>query len=384
VSLGGGPQVTQETAPTPSGGRRRSLLRLVLEEGGPGVCYFALNNACNARCDFCNFSRDKLPRSAWKFVDRGGAFDAIDILFREGIRYLVLYGGEPLLHPDLTDIARRASERGLTPLLITNGALLRPERVRELAEAGVRQFLISIDAASVEAHEQNRGLPGVCAKIREATRVLHELGLAPIASVTMSRLVDYEALPAFLDSLGFGAVSFSYPINQLGSSFLGYSDSHLVKYEPDELVESFEQVKRLKRRFHVTNPTASLEEMQRFTRGEEQRFECLGGFRYFHLDWNLDVWRCHFWDRPMCSIYEFDSSRRIRDGCTRCMIDCYRDSSLLQQVAVSAHDAYQALKGGRVRQAAGALTRSQNWSSIGALLEELPYVIRFVSRRPPA
>jgi len=379
----GPPIATATTAPSPSV-RSRSLLRLVLEEGGPGVTYFALTNACNARCEFCNFSRDKLPRAAWKFVDRQGAFDAIDILLRQGIRYLVLYGGEPLLHPDVGAIARRATERGMSPLLITNGALLKPHRVRELADAGIRQFVISIDAASVEIHEDNRGLPGVCGRIREAVRTLDELGLSPIASVTMSRLVDYEALPGFLQSLGFRSVCFSYPINHLGSSFLGFSDSRLVNYATEELVEAFERVKRLKRRLHVTNPTASLEEMQRFARGEAQRFECLGGYRYFHLDWNLDVWRCHFWDRPMCSIYEFDSAQRIRDGCTRCMIDCYRDSSVLQQVAVSVHDAYRAAGGGRWREAAGALTRRQNWSSIGALLEELPYVSRFASRRAAA
>ena len=46
----------------------------------------------------------------------------------------------------------------------------------------------------------------------------------------------------------------------------------------------------------------------------------------------------------MCNIYEFDESKLIRDGCTRCMIDCYRDPSVLQFVAVSAGDAYRNLK----------------------------------------
>jgi len=45
----------------------------------------------------------------------------------------------------------------------------------------------------------------------------------------------------------------------------------------------------------------------------------------FYLDWKLNLYRCHFWETPMCNIYEFDQSKLIRDGCTRCMIDCYRD-----------------------------------------------------------
>src|SRR3989475_7146205 len=109
----------------------------------------------------------------------------------------------------------------------------------------------------------------------------------------MSRLVDYEALPDFLESLGFTCVTFSYPLRQLGSSFLGYSDSHLVDFTNEELDEAFERIKRLKKRFLVLNPTPSLEEMQRFVKHETQRFPCLGGFQYFHLDWHLMLWRGH-------------------------------------------------------------------------------------------
>jgi hypothetical protein len=87
--------------------------------------------------------------------------------------------------------------------------------------------------------------------------------------------------------------------------------------------------------------------------------------------------RCHYWEEPMCSIYEFDGSQRIRDGCTRCMIDCYRDSSVMQQVGVSAHDAWQALRRGELRESARALARPGNRGSIRALLEELPWLLRF-------
>ena len=73
--------------PQPNG---NSTLRLVLQEGGPGFCQFALNNACNARCGFCGFALDKLPRKDWHYVEREGALEAIDILYRQAVRYLVL------------------------------------------------------------------------------------------------------------------------------------------------------------------------------------------------------------------------------------------------------------------------------------------------------
>ena len=356
---------------------RRSTLRLVLEDGGPGFCQFALNNACNARCGFCGFALDKLPRKDWHYVEREGALEAIDILYRQAVRYLVLTGGEPMLHPDLLEIVQRASGLGMKVLLVTNAGLLKPHRIRELAAGGLSSFIISIDAADADTHERNRGLPGVCDRIREANAVIDKLGLHSTASVTMSRLVDYEALPDFLKSLGFKAVTFSYPLTKLDSNFLSFSDSDLVNYSDAELLQAFGQVKALKKRFQVVNPTASLEEMERFVRGQEQRFPCLGGFQYFYLDWHLDLWRCHNWDQPMCHIKDFDGSQRVRDGCTKCMIDCYRDSSVMQHVGVSAHDAYQSFKRGNLHEGANALIRKGNLGSVHSVLEQLPWLLKF-------
>jgi len=356
---------------------RRSTLRLVLEDGGPGFCQFALNNACNARCGFCGFALDKLPRKDWHYVEREGALEAIDILYRQAVRYLVLTGGEPMLHPDLLEIVQRASGLGMKVLLVTNAGLLKPHRIRELAAGGLSSFIISIDAADADTHERNRGLPGVCDRIREANAVIDELGLHSTASVTMSRLVDYEALPDFLKSLGFKAVTFSYPLTKLDSNFLSFSDSDLVNYSDAELLQAFGQVKALKKRFQVVNPTASLEEMERFVRGQEQRFPRLGGFQYFYLDWHLDLWRCHNWDQPMCHIKDFDGSQRVRDGCTKCMIDCYRDSSVMQHVGVSAHDAYQSFKRGNLHEGAKAMIRKGNLGSVHSVLEQLPWLLKF-------
>ncbi len=367
----------QPVKPPVGGSSKLDILNLVFQQGGPGFVQFALNNACNAKCGFCNFALDQLPKKDWAYVDGQGAKDALDILYREGVRYMVLTGGEPTLHPHLTEIVQHGTSLGIKMMLVTNAGLLKPEKIHELTDAGVSSFIISIDAADEEVHERNRGLPGVCDKIREANRVCKELKVHTTASVTMSRLVDYDALPDFLQSLGFTSVVFSYPLNYLPGFFLGYRDSDLVTYSSEELEAAYQKVIDLKKRMQVLNPKLSLQEMQRFVRKEEQRHPCLAGYRFFFLDWNLQLWRCHHWEEPICSIFDFDKSKLVRDGCTRCMINCYRDSSLMQQVAVSVHDGYQALRKGNLKGAAQALGRRANVDSLRAVMEELPWIAKF-------
>src|ERR1700748_50775 len=94
-------------------------LRLVLDKGGPGFCQFALNNACNANCGFCNFARETFPKSQWKFADRDGGVKAIDILYRNGVRYLLFTGGEPTLHPHLIEFTEHAVEIGMKVMLVS-------------------------------------------------------------------------------------------------------------------------------------------------------------------------------------------------------------------------------------------------------------------------
>lgn len=365
---------------TPLSGARpagkRGLLRGVLEDGGPGFCQFAVTNACNARCRMCGFSRDSSRAGQRSFVPLEEARAAIGILAARNMEYLVITGGEPLLHPALDEIVRSAFEQGMVVLVVTNAGLLDGTRIRRLVQAGVSEFIISVDAMDVAVHEENRGLPGVCRRIGEANRDIAKAGATSTASVTMSRLVDYEAVPAFLRSLGFSAVTFSYPLMHLASSFLGHASVEMVRYGDEELIEVFERVKRLKRRFPVVNPTPSLEEMQRFLRKEPQQYACLGGHKYFYLDWELQLWRCHYWDKPMCSIFDYDGSQNVRDGCTRCMIDCYRDASVMHYAGIAVHDAYRSLKALRLGDAARAVMNKSMLGSLGAVFEELRWIRR--------
>ena len=348
------------------------LVGEVLQHGGPGYLQFAITNICNAKCDFCGFAVDRFDPKQRRSVTLREARDVIDIALKNHIGYLLFVGGEPLVHKEVRAMVRYAAERGIHPMICTNGSLWTDENMRALAHDGLSSVIMSIDSHDVARHEKNRGLPEVCRKIKRANEVFHDLGIQTTASVTASKLIDdYEMLPGFLSELGFKSCTFSYPLTSLASSYLSFSDSNLVNYKTDELIQVFEKIKQMKKRsgYPVVNPTESLTEMQRHLRKEPEKFGCLGGHKYFYLDWNLNLYRCHFWETPMCNVYEWNESKRIRDGCTRCMIDCYRDPSVLQFVAVSASDAWNNLKKGRLGAAARNLCDRRNLTSLKAVWE---------------
>ena len=359
---------------------KKSVLKLVgevLNHGGPGYLQFAITNICNADCDFCGFARSKFDPKARSSVTLQEARAVIDIAVKNHIGYLLFVGGEPMVHRDLRAMTRYAAERGIHPMICTNGGLWTEENMRGFANDGLSSVIMSIDAHDIAKHEKNRGLPDVCRKIKRANEFFHSAGVQTTASVTASRLIDdYDRLPEFLESLGFTSCTFSYPLTSLASSYLSFSNSGLVNYSKDELIELFEKIKRMKQHspFPVVNPMESLTEMQRHLLGEKERFGCLGGHKYFYLDWKLDLYRCHFWEKPMCKVQEWDESNLIRDGCTRCMIDCYRDPSVLQFAAISASDAFNNLKKGKLLSAVKNMFDSRNLTSLKAVWEDRKWI----------
>jgi len=301
----------------------------------------------------------------------------VDIAKKNHIGYLLFVGGEPMAHKELRPMVRYAAEQGIHPMICTNGALWTEDNMRALVDDGLTSVIMSIDAHDINKHEQNRGLPDVCRKIKRANEFFNGVGIQSTASITASRLIeDFDKLPPFLESLGFKSCTFSYPLTSLASSYLSFSDSGLVNFNRTELIALFEKIKQMKQRsgYPVVNPMESLHEMQRHLRGEKEKFGCLGGHKYFYLDWKLDLYRCHAWETPMCNVYDWDDSKLIRDGCTKCMIDCYRDPSVLQYVAISASDAWNAAKKGKLLTAAKHVLDSRNATSLKAVWEDRKWI----------
>jgi radical SAM protein with 4Fe4S-binding SPASM domain len=116
-----------------------------------------------------------------------------------------LFGGEPLLYPDILPLVREVKKRGLTCTVITNGGRLE-EYARELVEAGIDSIAISIDGPE-EVHNRIRGKADAYQKavngVRAIARWREELKKPmpmQIAILPVTEL-NLEAIPAAVAAL---------------------------------------------------------------------------------------------------------------------------------------------------------------------------------------
>lgn len=126
------------------------------ENEGPSVLIIRLLEACNAGCFMCDFANST---DGFRF----GLAETRELLktLRGGsIRLVRFTGGEPLLMDDLTEIIAEISADGLLTSVITNGWHL-PDQAIDLAESGLSQVIVSLDAADATRHDRYRQLPGL-------------------------------------------------------------------------------------------------------------------------------------------------------------------------------------------------------------------------------
>jgi len=86
----------------------------------PRVLTVAITAACNYACTGCRYGRDFMPGQHLKLDT---VRTLLDDAAAAGMTTVRLYGGEPLVHPDLPEMIRHARTAGILPYVTTNGFL---------------------------------------------------------------------------------------------------------------------------------------------------------------------------------------------------------------------------------------------------------------------
>ncbi|MBL8403907.1 MAG: heme d1 biosynthesis radical SAM protein NirJ [Dechloromonas sp.] len=190
-------QYMQEiAAPSPLGPKRNPP--------GP-VVIWNLIRRCNLTCKHCySISADTNFPGELSYAQVCTVMDDLKA-FR--VPVLILSGGEPLLRPDIYDIAKRAKAMGFYVGLSSNGTLIDETNIDRIAECDFNYVGVSLDGLGA-THDKFRRLDGAFEASLKGIRLCRDLGLKIGVRFTMTqdnahdlpgllRLVEDEGIDRF-------------------------------------------------------------------------------------------------------------------------------------------------------------------------------------------
>lgn len=152
----------------------------------PRLVFWETTAGCNLRCIHCR-RIEVADQLTPQDLTTAEAFTMIDQLAAVGSPVFVLSGGEPLMRPDIFEIARYATDAGLPVALATNGTLIDEAMAARIKESGVKRVSISFDGADAPTHDAFRALEGSFEAAVRGFRALRNVGLPVQINTTVAK-----------------------------------------------------------------------------------------------------------------------------------------------------------------------------------------------------
>ncbi len=127
------------------------LLRRPIVFSSPAFITLEPFCGCNLQCPECPIGTNELVRSRG-MVDLATVDSVIACFGKSAIWANLYFQGEPLLHPQLSEIVARFSSQKIFTSISTNGLLLTSEMMDKLLQARLGEIIFSVDGASDEEY----------------------------------------------------------------------------------------------------------------------------------------------------------------------------------------------------------------------------------------
>nr|WP_309098818.1 TIGR04053 family radical SAM/SPASM domain-containing protein [Fredinandcohnia onubensis] len=152
----------------------------------PFIVIWELTRACQLKCLHCR------AEAQYKRDPRELSFEEgkklIDQIYEMNNPLLVFTGGDPLMRPDVYDIAEYAIKKGvrvsMTPSATPN---VTKEAIQKAKEVGLARWAFSLDGPTAEIHDHFRGTNGSFDLTMRAIKYLHELEIPIQINTVISR-----------------------------------------------------------------------------------------------------------------------------------------------------------------------------------------------------
>jgi len=255
-----------------------------------------LTYRCNNRCRHCwlwlgeesSEQKRELNFSQWK--------DIIDQARAMGTREWVISGGEPMLHPEFTDIFNYLSGNSLTYTLNTNGTLITPEIARLMKRKGSK--MVALYGADPDVHDHITREPGSFEMAMRGFSLLKEAGAGFTVQVVPMK-DSYHQLKEMI--VLAESLSLSW---RIGSSWLFHSACRMEpvnreidgqRLTPAQVVELDPPNPGYLSKYRMQNPELNSESRQG---GDRMLHKCVSTRNSFHIDPYGGLSNCSFIKDP--------------------------------------------------------------------------------------
>ncbi len=152
----------------------------------PFLAIWEVTQSCDLACKHCRAAAQPIAHPDQLSTEEGKKL--IDQISDMRVPIFVFTGGDPLKRPDLYELIRYGSDKGVK-IAVTPSAtpLLTREAIFKMKEAGLVRLGISLDGSSPEIHDAFRGLPGAWARTIQAVEWANEAGIPIQVHTTISR-----------------------------------------------------------------------------------------------------------------------------------------------------------------------------------------------------
>ena len=271
---------------------------------------FELLPFCNMNCNMCYVRNNHLDQ--WRQVLSAAQW--LDIAQRAkeaGTLYVLLTGGEPLLHPEFREIYLGLQSMGFILTVNTNGTLIDEEWAEFFAAYPCRRINVTVYGASNATYERLCHNPQGYDQVMRALKLLREKDVLTRINVTLVKenRDDLEEIAGISRELGipFVPTTYMFPPERKGCADACFWDSRM---SPEEAAES-----RLKATF-LRNPEAVPEEQARALIHNllepkaavvrNKGFSCKASASEYWINWKGEISPCAMIQQPLESLLTKD------------------------------------------------------------------------------
>jgi len=144
-----------------------------------------VTRSCNLACAHCRASSVCGPYEGE--LDTAACLRLLDEIAAFSSPVIILTGGEPLLRPDIWEIAAYGDRKGLRMVMATNGTMVTEDIAKKMLAAGIRRVSVSIDGPDAESHDRFRRVTGAFAGALAGIEAMQRAGMEFQINTTITR-----------------------------------------------------------------------------------------------------------------------------------------------------------------------------------------------------